>query len=506
MIDDLLAGWAELEASHDQYEEAEAYYEGKTEEWFSSARIRQAVAATGARYRFNLAKTPVNVMADRVELSAVTVPDDGTASQLIEAVWDANDLDVHYPDLFQKMFTYGDAYLQVWPVLEADETLDGELFIAGVELTVHGPKHCRVIYDPENARRKAYVIKRWPVKVGGRERWRTDLYYRDVIERWISLPGAQLSEDTSWVPFLEDGESDDDWTIPNEFGEIPFFHYRNALPYGVPEHVAGYGCQDAVNKMLITQLTTTDSHGWPQRYSLTDNALDDAHTQDWLDAEPGGLVGDSVAADPAAPGSILDFVGKKAVGQFDAAQPNVFLQPAELYIRLMAQLTTTPLHYFDPSGDAPSGESLRVAEAPLVKKIQNRQVMLRGAVQETWGFVLRLLNRDVPRVDVRWAPPASASGTSDWQTVKAKQDAGVPQQQSLVEAGFEAEVVARWFDETPEGMDLTKKLDLLSKLSETIPNLQAAVEAGLLPAESAASVIGQMLNQVAPPPGTDLTA
>ncbi|GAA3230750.1 hypothetical protein GCM10017691_23990 [Pseudonocardia petroleophila] len=488
MIDDLLHGWAELQDAAPDYAEAERYFSGEVAEFFASPRIRQAVAATGDRYRFNLAKTPVHVMADRVELSSVTAPDDNQSSAVIEQVWDANDLDVHYPDLFLKAFTYGDAYLQAWPVLEADEEADGELFIAGVELTVHNPKNCRVVYDVENARRKAFAIKRWCTRAAGQDVWRVDLYYADAIERWATKPGSSPDLREAWVPYLEDEDGPDDWLMDNPYGEIPFFHYRTGLPYGAPEHKAGYGCQDAVNKMLITQLTTTDSHGWPQRYALTDAGAvvdDSPDTQVWDSPEPGSIV-DSDQPQRAEPGSLMDFVGKKAVGQFPAADPSVFLEPAELYIRLMAQLTTTPLHYFDPSGGTPSGESLKVAEAPLVKKVQNRQVMLRGPVMETWSFVLRLVGLSPARIDVRWAPVASASGASDWEVVAAKQAAGVPVDQTLIEAGYPSETILQWADDGDDSSGITTQLDLIKARAEALGVL---IRSGADP-ESAAARVG----------------
>jgi hypothetical protein len=105
VIGDLLIGWADLQASLPRYEEAEEYFEGTVDEVFTSERIRQAIAETGERYRFNLVKTPVQVMCDRVELTSVTAPGNDQANRLIEQVWDANDMDVHFPDLLKKTFT-----------------------------------------------------------------------------------------------------------------------------------------------------------------------------------------------------------------------------------------------------------------------------------------------------------------------------------------------------------------------------------------------------------------
>ena len=44
-----------------------------------------------------------------------------------------------------------------------------------------------------------------------------------------------------------------------------------------------------------------------------------------------------------------------------------------MYVRAMAQTTRTPVHRFDSQGNPPSGQSLRVAEQPFIKKVKYRQ-------------------------------------------------------------------------------------------------------------------------------------
>lgn len=449
-----------MEKALPEYEKAEAYFEGCVEEVFPSERIRQLVAGTG-RYRFNLVKTAVTVLAQRVELVAVTAPAEQAATDVISEVWDANDMDVHYPELFLRTFKYGDAYLMVWPIYEDDPTTtdDDELVLAGVELTVQSPEHCRIIYDPENERRKLFGIKRWKLQTSLGEKWRADLYYSDRIERYLSKVG-DVTDAESWDFYLDDGQEPDMWLLDNPYAEIPFFHHRNALPYGRPEHKDGYGCQDGINKSLISMLTTMDSHGWPQRYALTDKgaeldqANDDPPWPDDAGVDAAALQSPTTSRLAPSklrggPGTMLELDGMKAVGQFEAAQPNVFLEPAQNLIRLMAQITETPLHAFDPSGDTPSGESLRVAEAPLVKKAINRERMLNSPIQETWKFVLKVREVPVTKIDVRFAPAQAATGKDDWETIGLKQAAGVPKDKTLIEAGYDAEEVATWDLTTP---------------------------------------------------------
>jgi hypothetical protein len=508
-VPDLIYGWAELEAALPAYLEAEAMHAGRVEEVFASAVVRRELAATGEAYKFNLIKTPVEVRSARCELSAVKVPNNDAATERIAEVWKANDMAVYYPELIKGSLIFGDYYLMAWPVdEEPDETTDDTLIRSGVELTTRNPKHTRVIYDPENERRKWFAIQRWrvPSAKAGEETWRVELFYADVVERYVSVQGQNLGEPEGWEEY-DDEERGQLAVEPHEFGEVPFFHHRTAVPYGRPVHVDGYGAQNAINKMLITQITTTDSHGFPQRYGLLDKdaSLDEANdAPQWTDdTEADAYVTDGLdgrggvgSAQRSGPGTMQTWAGMSSVGQFAAADPKVFTDPAELYIRIMAQVTNTPLHYFDPSGDVPSGESLKVAEAPLVKDIEWLQLLQEGAVQEEWLFVLGLLGIRVDDVDVRWASVQSATGLSDWQTAQAKIDAGVPVDQVLMEAGYEPEQVRTWLDADAEANTLASRVALLGQIGAAIQSIGAGIALGVVDEAAAQQAVAIVLAQV----------
>jgi hypothetical protein len=119
---------------------------------------------------------------------------------------------------------------------------------------------------------------------------------------------------------------------------------------------------------------TVDYQGFPQRYALTETA-----NTDTSDLEPGDFADDDwplneKGAGPsdsgddsslkAGPGEMMLLRGFKQVGQFDAAQPGVFLDPIMFNVRAMAQITDTPLRMFDPQSSQRSGESFRRRTAP----------------------------------------------------------------------------------------------------------------------------------------------
>jgi len=516
MIVDLLQGWAELEDAAPGYDKAMSQYDGTYGEVFTSPRIQAVIGATGEEYPFNLVKLPVAAVANRVKIKAVTVPNGKPQTDRISEIWEANDLDVLYPIVLRRTFIFGDMYVSVWPILPdvvvsqegtPEPAPDQAQLAAGVEIAMHDPMHTRIIYDSETHRRKQFAINRWSVPTsGGKTVWRVNLYYPTGIERWISVPDGKINEASGWTMYLEPDEDEATWLQPNESGEIPFFHYRTDLPYGRPEHKDGYGPQNAITKMLITMVTTWDGHGWPQRYKLTDAGaeLDQAgDAPDWDDdanastISPTGMAG-VPSSQRTGPGTIMTFTGTKQVGQWDAAQPSVYIDPTELFVRLMATLTETPLHYFDPSGDVPSGESLKVADKPLRDRVEWLTTILRGPIVETWRYVLDVLGTPVERVTVTWAPIDTASSLDDWQTVKAKQDAGVPQDQTLVEAGYAPEQVGTWLDSQAEAMDLTHRVTLLNAIGDALTKLGAVTQLGFLDEAELAGIVARILPQAAP--------
>lgn len=512
---DLLSAWAELEAACPDYDEAEDFFEGEVPEVFASDRWREAIAKTGDAYRFNFAKTPVTVMADRVELSKVYVPGDEAATAAIEDIWDANDLDVHYAHLLTRCFTFGDAYFMVWPVDDGptpDET-DDELQAAGVEFTYQDPRHCRVIYDPENLRRKRMVIKRWKVtdpSEPGKTLWRVDLWYAPgtiqsmgIIEHWLSVRDGDMKTEAGWS---DAGGAD---TYP--YSQLPFFHHRTGIPYGKPVHYDAYGPQSALQKLLVTQLSGVDFHGFPQRYGLMDpQAILDSPSDapNWVDDSQAPVTAASVAGQTrggvgsgvrTGPGTMQVWDGMKEVGQFDPADPKVFLDPVQMYVELMAQMTTTPLHDFNPGAVPPSGESRRVAEAPLVKKIQRMQSIQRSPIREEWLFALELAglpSGSRKKVEVQWVPAQAATDVSDWEVITAKVAVGVPVDQALTEAGYTTDQVMRWLDSSPEQMSVPQRIALATQLAGVAQGIGTAVSASAMSQGLGEQVLGKVFGWV----------
>lgn len=510
---DLMEGLQYLANSLPDYHRAEMYYEATNPEFFASIRLRRALERTGITFRFNMAKTPVNVMADRLEINDVSVTDDDDADAILSRIWEDNMMALEATNIHTRAGEFGDAYLIVWPSVETnpevDEDTDEDPDIPGfqqVDMFYNSPKTTRIMYDVENPRYKRFAIKKWtlPAQLGIKAKppTRVNLYYPDRIEKYISTPNSKGNQQKDWIQYEDD--DDEGWPVENPFGQIPVFHFRTASPYGDPEHRAAYGPQDAINKLIITHAATIDYYGFPQRYLLSSDGVQSDEIADFDTSDDINRFEDTGHDSTlrAGPGEVWWLNGVRQAGQFNPPDPQVFMAPLDTYIRIMAQVTETPLHYFDPQTYTrlpPSGESIRAAEVPLLKKVRRRQVGYGAEWGNVCRFALRVATWDgeksaIPRanVTVRWTPAATIDDLQGWSMIKIKQDAGVPPRQTLLEAGYEENQVDAWLPY--QGDDLTQRVEILGKVATAAQALGAATGFGVLEAVDVNKIIMGILN------------
>lgn len=434
-MSDLTNGLGALSHATRDYDLATMYYIGNVPEVFVSTRLQRIFATSSRDFYLNYSKVCVNARLERIKVAAVTVPGDDAATALLQsAVWDFNDLLLHQKRIHETALSLGDSYVIVWP------SDDGQ----GVKVSFNHPQGCRLIYRADDPYTPAYGIKVWH-ETG--EVYRTNLYYADRIEKYVSVTGKSRDEQ-EWIEYTEE---DDVWPLPNPFGQIPVFHFAaNGTPYGVPVHSGTYGAQNAILKLNNLNLATAEYLGFPQRYALTDLAKSDGGTDAFIEDDFDIAV--ETPTSPASggtrvqsgPGELQIFENVKSVGSFPSASPDSYLKSLEFYIDAMATTSATPLHAFKAGADAPSGEALRRAEAPLVKAIEDLIEEFTRPWSKLLSFALLCLGQPNKKVDVRFDAVASTDGLDDWQTIKAKIDAGVPRATALAEAGYTAAQITAW--------------------------------------------------------------
>lgn len=544
--DELMEALEELDASQSQYLVADDFYDGTTGDTFSNARVAELLAKSGLNDMedFNYSAVPVDTVAEKLQIRAVTVSSGDEASDNIddaaeedEGVLDGhgtqteatkktiadraqewigkfrkrNQLDAEEDQLHLRSSKYGECYLFVWPVVAApeedenayegaapaDPNHDGR--VVSVDMLVNSPYSTRAFYDAEISLKMTHVVKAWDwTDPDGEKRRRANLFYRDRIERWVTKIAGDPAKREDWIPFIEPDETGDaieEWPITNPYDRIPFFHFRNDRPYGRPEHRNAYGPQRMINKLIVTHAATVDYQGFPQRFLLIDPKMDDTmmnlinpDNPEDEDDDPEGDGRSQLRSDPA----VLWKLFGKSTGQFTAADPEVFLKPLDRYIRSISELTGIPTSRFTGYGQPPSGESRRIENEVLYEKAENRQKSYGATWQDAYEFALELVGITDVEVSVKWKPVVTASGSDDWSTVEKKINLGVPVVVALTEAGYPEDEVEGWLnDET--GADLMRRVQLLVQIGTAVQALGAGVGLGVVSAEQVGGIIAKIL-------------
>jgi hypothetical protein len=444
---DLKNGILSLDEAQMDYVKAIQYYNGTMPEFFASLRLRIAMGATGVVFNFNFAKLPVDAVAERLEIAAIFAADPSSKATIQQA-WKDNQLDLNAPDVMKKACKLGDAYVLVWP--NQDGETDSEGTPLSVDIFYQSPRVMRVFYDDENENRKRYAIKRWQDSNSGYTF--ANLYYPDCTEKYMLAPQPESGEKPKWEKRLDEG--DGDWPLPNPYGEVPVFHFRNEFPYGVPEHVNGYGPQDAIHKLVVSHMASVDYNAFPQRWAIMDPAYDTSEAAMGDEGEYAFSIDTGATLDQgmdpksqltADPASVWFMKGISSYGQFPVGDPTAFLTPFTQYVHALAVITQTPMHFMDPIVSNVSGESLRVIEAPFAKKVRNRQLSFGAAWRDVFRFVLKIKGQAKPAdVQIHWVPAATVNDLSTLQGQAIKEQIGVPPRQLLEEQGYTPEQLDSW--------------------------------------------------------------
>jgi hypothetical protein len=402
----------------EHYLVAESYYNGLQGEIFSNNTWLKLFRLDNKHFRFNFAKTVVDAVSDRLEIANVVGMNE-QANAEIAKIWEKNELELDANEIHRNALMYGDTYGIVWTDINGEITID-----------YNSPLTTIIKYDDENPRLKRFAAKMWQTTDGsGKNIAKLNMYYPDRIEKYSAFGEIESTVSPTAFTLIS--------IVENPWGQIPVFHFRTTKQYGRPEHLDAYGPQDAINKMMATHMTTVDYQGAPQRYALS-NGGNGAEYEDFNEA---GTVDENLGRLKNGPGELWYLNGVTKVGEFAPADYKVFTEPVREFVRSMAAITSTPLHYFEKTS-VPSGESLRTAEAPLIKKIQDRQISFGNAWKDMFRFILAVQGVESD-VDVRWQPAESLASLDAWEVAVKKRVVGVTLEQVLIEMGYDQEMAAK---------------------------------------------------------------
>lgn len=548
-IADIMRGLEQLKAKREIYSEADDFFEGDVGMVWASEAVQKILEASGIEdiNDFNYAAIPVKRMASRLRVSAVVAgpaeenedvagtpqtqeaPEVKAANRAIAQLRKDNQSDAEEKRLFKLASRYGEAYLLTWPGEIVDGKAGGEPRKT-VDMRVNSPYNVIMVYDEEDTLRALYALKSWEAnESSGTEARkpvvRTNLYYPDRIERWTTEPGGNPEKEDAWYKLTDadfgnldeddveaiaadefwdpDADPDGDGNlvpepltddIPNPWGRIPWFHFRNDRPPH-PEHVDAYGPQQMINKLVYGLAGTVDYTSFPQRYVLMDpmkddplqNLSDPAHP-DVEDDDPENEGGNSGLS--AEPGAVWKLWGG-AAGQFEAASLTGFLDALDRCVQSMSDLTGLPKFAFTSSVQMPSGESYREAASDWNALAQDRIDAYDATLQDAYEFSLTMLDIDGVSVDVRWKPTTQVNDSAGWGVIRLKIDAGVPPKVVLEEAGYPPEQVDEWLKDAT-GADLGRRVAILGQIATATQALGASIVTGAVSAEQVQAMIAAL--------------
>jgi hypothetical protein len=182
--------------------------------------------------------------------------------------------------------------------------------------------------------------------------------------------------------------------------------------------------QDAVNKLLADMMVAAEFGAFRQRWIISNantKALKNAPSEIWT-IPPGDGVGQ-----------------QSSVGQFEATDLNNYLNAIDRLANSVAIISRTPKHYFYSAGTGISGEALLAMEAPLTKKVKQREGNFGVTWSEIASFLLKLNgNGDIPPSQIKpiWEPAQSIQPFTEAQTLLTNINAGVPLVTQLKRQGW----------------------------------------------------------------------
>lgn len=433
---------AERDAAYHLYQD---YYDGKQHDPrdidFGDTAGRTRSPHFPARH--NLCALVVDVLAERLAVTGVAAAGADSAAgpaqadalaETLWSWWQANRMDAVQITVHAQALIKGDAFL----------LCDYDGAAGRPRWTFHDALTVAPVYDAGHRMTAAFKVWTEDYEDGSgypRTRRRITHYTPARIEKWAN-------EGRGWVLWTFDtdaaGNPDGgviDWTdtagAPLGVPVIPFRNRPRGADYGTSELADVLPVQDEYNRRVWNTSEAMSYAGSPQKYVIDARAP----------ASGSGYV--------SGPGRVWTIASAGAgvsaqAGQFPPSDLAQLQDATDRELKTLAGMTRTPLHLVWPEGGLPSGEALKTAEAGLVAKAKDRQVVFGNAWEDAFAYAVRLHNvfsggPTLPEgltLAVAWASPETRSDLAAEQTLALRAE-DLSWQQRMRERGYDAETVAR---------------------------------------------------------------
>lgn len=377
------------------YNKLYQYADGVQPLVYSTQRLKEAFGSLTARFNMNWCSVVVNATLDRLMIRGFDPVDKDTNDQL-DALWSQFHLGLDAYDVHRDALITGEGYIIAWK--------EGEQ----IDVYRNDPRLVHLFYLAERPKEKEFAAKWW---VEDEKVTRLVLYYPDRLEYYR----AKTKTPTSASAFEKDPSFE---TAENPFAVVPVFHFT--CPGELSDIMT---LQDAVNKLTADMMVAAEYGAFRQRWVITN-------------AETNGLKNgpNNIWEIPAGDG-----VGQQSqVGEFSATELKNYTESIDNIADKIAIISRTPKHYLSQVGGNISGDALNAMEAPLLKKVAQRQERFSLAWQELAAYLLRLEGTQVEESSLIpvWEPAQSDQPITDAQSTQYQVQAGIPLETVLRRKGW----------------------------------------------------------------------
>lgn len=392
-----------LNARYDLYLK---YADGQQSTRLSQPHYDRAFGKLYEALTYNRCKAVIDTIADRVKLTGFQVKGGGTPPTQLADIWDENRMDKREGEVNQEFLTTGDAYVVVYPDIDT-----------GIpQIDPNDASVMRVLYDDEHTGRIQMATKMMRVED---DYIRLNLYLPDRLEKYISKQRHKQSMPRTGDAFEQyQPEGDLAWPLMYPWFQprrpsVPVFHFANNARtgrYGRSELKDVIQLQDGINFGMAALISGIEQEGYKQKYGT---ALPTNWADSGVDVGRDKLLGSS---DP-----------NTRFGNFESGDLASLIQSCDHFDVLISRVSKIPVHYLMLSGDFPSGESLKTADTPIVRKAEDIQTAAGNDWEDAASMSLRQSGlTDPPRLEAQYRPAEPRSDMEEAQRAVMLKQAGWP--------------------------------------------------------------------------------
>lgn len=410
-----------------RYKTFSRYYSGDQPLPFISKKVRSTFGAIFLDFCDNMCKPIIDIYSSKIILNDFLCDDDNIQN-IINDIYKKNKIGLESNRIHVEAIKMGDAYAIVWfnnlgePTIYPQET-----------------ENIAVRYEDDGTGNKIVeAIKCWETMLNDQEIIRITRYLPNQIERYYYNKTKKFPYSIfELTPWREDGQ---DYIIDNPFNYVPIFHFSNNTnpsDFAASELKGSIPLQNALNNSHISMLVAGEFVQLPQRYATGLEIETDAQNQA-IEKYKASIDRMWVSSDKDT-----------KFGQFDSADLRQFIDIQDNYRNQICRISSTPSHLFNSSGNFPSGESLRVANEPMTRKVISIEKIFSDTWEQLIKFVLKLKNINTDNVDITviWQNTEPKSETVEANVALIKNEIGVSKSQLLSEMGYSTEEIEKMREE-----------------------------------------------------------